>query len=226
MTLVFIQTAGTAGTVDVHVEIFLPWNREDAMVTSTFTTADGPNGAWQIADMVQTGTFADLVFIKTRNTSGHVEVHYDKITGNTARRGGDWSSLYPSSMATTDAAWLMAHLTSASGKPDLVLIQTANTRSGNVELSCATGASNYSKSGGHWISAFNTDAAAGTWCLADMDGDGRLDLVRIQTADTTSGQIEVYYASAASGYKTLRGGASEFNLADGANGVWEVLPAG
>src|SRR3954470_4709481 len=81
--------------------------------------------------------------------------------------------------------------------------------------------------GGHWASRFRTDEAGnGTWLVADMDGDGALDLVYVKTKNTASGRVEVYYASAADGYQRRTGGYTPFDVADGPNGTWQVVPAG
>ena len=77
------------------------------------------------------------------------------------------------------------------------------------------------------MSGFPTDDAGnGTWLVADMSGDGQLDLVFVKTKNTASEKVEVYYASAAEGYQRRRGGYTHFDLADGGNGTWQVVAAG
>ena len=126
-------------------------------------------------------------------------------------------------------AWLMADMTRDGGDhaPDLVFVQTADTASQRVELSYATGSSQFMTLGGQWVTGFVArDPAVGRWLLADMDGDGTLDLVYVKTAGTRSGRVEVYYASAKSGYARITGGYTAFAGADGPNGTWQVVPAG
>ena len=126
--------------------------------------------------------------------------------------------------------WLLGYIgTGPENQPDLVFVQTAGTATGKVELSYATGSSNYSALGAEKPieTGFNTKQAAnGSFHLADMTGDGKPDLVFVKTAKTTSKRVELYWAEAAKGYKKPVGGFTRFDVSQGPTGTWCVLGVG
>jgi hypothetical protein len=186
-------------------------------------------GVWLVVPMVAHlhASVPELVFIQTTDTaSGYVEVYTDNraVWGYSVEDTGPWTTMYPISNGS-NGTWRLADMTGAGTlPPDLVFIQTAETDSGKVEVSYATGASGYTTRGAKWVTDVDTDSAGdGTWHLADMSGDGRPDLVFVKTANTDSGQVEIYYATQADRYRNPIGGATRFPVTEGPNGTWEVV---
>jgi hypothetical protein len=228
-SLLLIRTSGTDPCVKLwvdyrHVGDGLPaWQ-----VPTSFPLWMSGNGIWQAIPMNPdiVNDALDLVLIQTANTDMvHVQYATARNSYNIPHRD------LPTCFTPNDArngTFLMADMGSHGRPADLVFIQTANTASKHVELSYATGASGYKQKGGHWVTDFKTaDAAKGIWMLADMDADGVPDLVFVQTAATVSKRIEVYYALASEDYKSddpILGGYTMFDLAEGPNGTWQVVP--
>ena len=223
--LVFIKTKNTgSGHVEVHVATAdTGFQQSGGDWPSWFGVADADNGTWMMADMNGDGR-PDLVFIKTKNTgSGHVEVHVATADTGFQQSGGDWPSWF--GVADADnGTWMMADM-NGDGRPDLVFIKTKNTGSGHVEVHVATADTGFQQSGGDWPSWFGVaDADNGTWMMADMNGDGRPDLVFIKTKNTGSGHVEVHVATADTGFQQSGGDwPSWFGVAD--NGTWTMAPS-
>lgn len=164
----------------------------------------------------------DLVFVKTANAaSGRVEVHVAWAKGG-FQTVEHYVTVF--NMGEVDnGTWTMADM-EACGRPDLVFIKTANAGSGHVEVDVATVDSDFQILAPH-VTAFNIgDGPDGTWAMADMDGDGRPDLVFIKTANAGSGHVEIHVATAASGFQTVEHYVTWFSPADGPNGTWLVAP--
>jgi hypothetical protein len=236
--LVFVKTVET-GSEFPQLTVTQPSGRYESPYRFQLRPAPGykpqikldraAKGVWLHTPMVahEAGLAPQLVFIQTADTaSGHVEVYaeYAMTWADWVKGAGPWTSMYPISNAP-NGTWLLADMTAAGTlPPDLVFIQTAATNSGSVEVSYATGASGYQTRGDRWVTGFDTETAGdGTWHLADMSGDGRPDLVFVKTANTDSGQVEISYAMQAERYKNPIGGYTRFPVADGPNGVWQVV---
>lgn len=100
----------------------------------------------------------------------------------------------------TDGTWTMADY-DQDGVPDLVFIKTANAATKKTEVHIASGSSTYGTRILDTASVFGEETN-GTWMMADQDRDGIPDLVFVQTAGTTSKDVEVLVASGKSQYKT------------------------
>ena len=108
------------------------------------------------------------------------------------------------------------------GHPDLVLIRSGDgTGTGKVEVHYDTAASGFQRRGGDWGSTFATDGGdpGDHWQMADMDGDGRPDLVLIRSGDGTgTGKVEVHFDTAASGFQQRGGDWGSTFATDGPSG--------
>lgn len=178
-----------------------PYQRRVVATGTKFKVED--NGVWTFAK-------ADLVFIKTKNTTnGKVEVH--KSTWNT--RFQDKLSAESSFDVEDNGVWLMQDYT-GDGRPDLVYIKTRNTPDGNVEIHAATERSGYKELHHRRTSMKSEDD--GTWT---MDENG--DLVYLKTRNTGTAKIEVHVLSKASNYEhfTVHSGTA-FDMEE--DGVWGI----
>ncbi|WP_437981141.1 trypsin-like serine protease [Sorangium sp. So ce117] len=175
------------------------------------------NGVWQLVDYDHDG-IPDLTYIKTSNTtSGRVEVFvasgasgYQSRTLATATTFG----------AETNGVWQLVDY-DHDGIPDLTYIKTSNTTSGRVEVFVASGASGYQSRTLATATTFGAETN-GVWQLVDYDHDGIPDLTYIKTSNTTSGRVEVFVASGASGYQS-RTLATATTFGAETNGVWQLV---
>ena len=226
--LVLIQSRNGTGTgrVEVHFDTAASgFQHRGGDWGSTFATDGGdPGDHWQMADMDGDGR-PDLVLIRSGDGTGtgRVEVHYDTAASGFQHRGGDWGSTFATDGPSGDPGdhWQMADM-DGDGRPDLVLIQSRNgTGTGRVEVHFDTAASGFQHRGGDWGSTFATDGGdpGDHWQMADMDGDGRPDLVLIRSGDGTgTGRVEVHYDTAASGFQHRGGDWGSTFATDGPSG--------
>lgn len=89
-----------------------------------------------------------------------------------------------------------------NGFSDLVFIKRRNTGTNTIEVQVLSGASNYQT----FITQTGTPLGAGEdgngdFFMADVDGDGKPDLVFVKRRNTGSGKIEVHVLSGASNYQ-------------------------
>ncbi|ETS84947.1 hypothetical protein PFICI_02972 [Pestalotiopsis fici W106-1] len=182
-----------------NFDIAGPYQRRALSTGTQFHPED--NGIWTFSK-------ADLVFIKTKNTTnGKVEVHRSTFDS----RFQDKISIESCFNIEDNGTWLMQDYT-GDGTPDLVYIKTKNTPDGNVEIHAASGDTGY-KQLHHRRTNMRTEDD-GTWT---MDSNG--DLVYIKTRNTGSGKIEVHVLSKASNYQTFSvHQATTFNIEN--DGVW------
>jgi hypothetical protein len=128
--LVYIKTRNSgSGKIEYHVASKAS-NYQDFTQHAVTDFAVEDNGTWCLAPKVP-GGFADLYYIKTRNTgSNMVEVHAVSASSNWKTRLID----VPSSFHPEDnGQWLMANYT-RQVLPDLVYIKTRECESGKVEV--------------------------------------------------------------------------------------------
>ncbi|KAJ5670529.1 uncharacterized protein N7477_005892 [Penicillium maclennaniae] len=111
------------------------------------------------------------------------------------------------------------------GTLDLIYIQNRNTDSGKVEITVASGASNFKSylvENLHTVFDVQVD---GRWQMLDLNGDGTLDLVYIKNSNTASNYAEVYVASGASQFATLVS-KTESSLSISNDGTWLLADYG
>jgi hypothetical protein len=128
--LVYIKTHNCgSGKIEYHVASKSSGYKDFTQhVPTDFDVED--NGTWCIAPTCS-GDFADLYYIKTRNTrSGKVEVHaVSASSGWKSRLAAVVTSFEPED----NGWWKMANL-SHQDRPDLVYIKTSSCESGKVEV--------------------------------------------------------------------------------------------
>lgn len=128
--LVFIKTRNSgSGKTEYHVASKASnYQQFSQHVATDFAMEE--NGTWCLAPKCS-GDFADLYYIKTRNTgSGKVEVHAVSAKSEWKSRVMDVASSFD---PEENGQWLMAYFTHQS-KPDLVYIKTRNTGTGKIEV--------------------------------------------------------------------------------------------
>ena len=156
------------------------------------------DGVWTLVDWNADGLL-DLIFIKTSNTgTGKVEVHV--ASGASQFRDRIWES-GSAFLPETDRTWMMADFT-GDGKLDLIYIKPAHCGNFRVEVHVASAASGYQNRVSEKPTAFLA-RNDGTWTMADTTGDGKLDLVFIQTSNTNFGKVEIHVADGKSDYELL-----------------------
>ena len=157
----------------------------ETRVLETGTTfGNETDGVWTLADWNGDGR-PDLIFIKTGNTgTGRVEVHVASGASNYRERIWESGSTF---LPETDGTWMMADFT-GDGKLDLIYIKTAHCGSCQVEVHVASAASGYQTRVFEKPTCF-IPWNDGTWTMADTTGDGKLDLIFIQTATPTSEKL-------------------------------------
>ncbi|KAG0588001.1 hypothetical protein KC19_2G207800 [Ceratodon purpureus] len=128
--LVFIKTRNTgSGKIEYHVASKSSNYQQFTQHVATDFAAE-ENGTWRLAPICS-GDFADLYYIKTRNTgTGMVEVH-------AVSAASGWKSRIIATGTSfnleENGQWLMAHLTRQT-QPDLVYIKTRNCGSDKIEV--------------------------------------------------------------------------------------------
>jgi hypothetical protein len=106
-------------------------------------------------------------------------------------------------------------------RQDLCFVKTRNTASGKVEAFTATNSSRYT-TGRSSATRFSSAEADNGWF--GMHGNGNIYFVK--TKNTASGTIEVFTATASSGYTEGISTATRFLINDGANGTFGMLVNG
>jgi 5-hydroxyisourate hydrolase-like protein (transthyretin family) len=191
------------------------------------TTLPASGGTWVTSDnypssTIPSTTFArrDLAFVKWAPTgSGRIEVHTATAASGYASFGVHAAT--PIGASDTNGVFDMADV-NADGRADLVYIKRRNTGSGRIEVHWVSAATGYSSFGGNIATVFSAaNDPNGSFEMADMNGDGRADLVFTKTRNTGSGRIELHWADAASGYARFGANlATAFSLADAGNGYF------
>ena len=168
----------------------------------------------------QTGPIDDLGFVKTTNTPGTVEAHWDTVRGGAFVRAGDATSDFSPADASNGTWQLFG---SANGAPELGFVKTKSTGTGSVEVHWDTLQGGTYRRAGDYASDFSSaDASNGTWSLFGSDsGAPRLGFVKLQ--NTGSGEVEGH-ADALQGsvYKRTADYVSDFSTGDAGNGNWQI----
>ena len=160
------------------------------------------NGTWQVAPYAikPPPNPLDLMLIRTDTPNAGVEVAVDYL--HIGPDGAPAWTLH-SSFAIWQGPWALGRVSlwcvnflRGSAYPDLVFIQTKDTDKVHVQFT------EYHQSSGQPATDYRTLypgslGESGTWLMADMEGKGDRppDLVFIQTTKTTSGVVELSYAT-------------------------------
>jgi 5-hydroxyisourate hydrolase-like protein (transthyretin family) len=173
-----------------------------------------------VKDLASSSATRDLAYVKWAPTgSGRIEVH--TATAASGYAGFGVHAATPIGAGDTNGVFDMADV-NADGRADLVYIKRRNTGSGRIEVHWVNAATGYRGYGGNLASVFSAvDDPNGSFEMADMNGDGRADLVFTKNRNTGSGRVELHWADAVGGY--ARFGANlvtGFSPADAGNGYF------
>jgi hypothetical protein len=186
LDLIYIKNRNTASG-KVEVRVASGGSSFENIVLETETAFDIQiNGHWQVFDVDGDGIL-DLVFIQNSNTASN------KVIVHIASGASGFTSVTKKVETTfdigDDGSWQMVNYDN-DAVADLAYVQNINTFSGYVEISIASGASDYQSIVQSVPSSYSTENN-GVWQMIDWDDDGVLDLVYIKTLDT-SGTVEVH----------------------------------
>jgi hypothetical protein len=234
--LVLIKTRDTdSSEVEVHYRSYASNYQKGGVFVSSFPEQFGPKGTWLAVKMDAARHYdsPDLVLVDTGAGTLQEALAPVTVQARAFDRGfklpvdhSPWSTRFQR-MVAMNGTWLIADMAPDGSEhpPDLVFVQTAETKSNMVELSYASGASGYRSLSPTYITGFHTyDAPLGTWHLADMNQDGRPDLVFVKTQNTDSGNVEIYWALAGDEYKQTVGGFTMWGTEEEPSGTWQVVP--
>ena len=169
----------------------------------------------------QTGPIDDLAFVKTTNTPGTVEAHWDTVREGSFKRAGDATSDFSPADASNGTWQLFG---SANGAPELGFIKTKSTGTSSIEVHVDTLQGGTYKRVGDYGSDFSpADASNGTWQLFGS-ANGAPELGFIKTKSTGTSSIEVHVDTLQGGtYKRVGDYGSDFSPADASNGTWQLF---
>ncbi|HEY1833548.1 MAG TPA: hypothetical protein VGG08_03865 [Solirubrobacteraceae bacterium] len=158
----FVKTANTPGSIEVHwATAASGYQQRGGDYTSDFSPGDAGNGTWQLFGSVNGAP--ELGFIKTANTPGTVEVHWDVLSGGSYVRAGDYTSDFSPGDAG-NGTWKLFGI--AGAPPELGFIKLRNTQSSTVEVHWdVLGQSSYVRAGDSTSDFSPTDANNGSWQL-------------------------------------------------------------
>lgn len=195
--------SGTAtGKVEVHVlsaaSNYTTW----VLHVATPLPAVAP-GTWQFRlSQPADGSPADLVGVLGNGASGKVEVHaLSRANNYTTWTLHEATALAPAPAGTWD--YLVAPPAPGAPAGDLVAVNRGTGASGRVEVHTLAAASGYRQFTVHAATAFMPAvSAAQEFSLADLDADGRPDLVGTFLQGGGSARTEFHALSGGSGYTT------------------------
>jgi hypothetical protein len=197
------RTSGDDDNLDQAVQaVSAPYSQVILQTGTGLGQTEDSNGDFRLADVDLDGRL-DLVYVKRRGTgTGTVEVHV-----LSAASGFQHFIVQTDTglSATEDNSgdFLIADL-DRDGRPDLVFIKRRSTASGTIEVHALSGASGFRQFIVDTATAFSAaENAFGDFSLADVDRDGRPDLVYIKRQQTGTGTIEVHVLSGASGFQQI-----------------------
>lgn len=237
--LVLIKTSGNK---DGHVAIRVAdgadrFQTGPADLATGWAEADAAGGTAVIVPYAfrDRKPLPDLVLIKARGPNDLMFVH----TCFAPQHGqGDDSNVMTAFQASwaAEGSWFMAPMAplwpgdpGLDRRPDLIFVKTANTQNQkNVDVYHAYFGHAFTERRGPSHSPFLvSNAAKGTWLMGyfSTGRDKQPDLVFVQTAGTTSGKVELSYATASSNYGALGTPTpivTGFNTKQAANGSFHL----
>lgn len=156
-----------------------------------------------LADFDHDGV-ADLFtfFTSTESGSGMTEIHVLSGASGYSQFIDHVATPFELLGDTPNIRFVLAD-TDGDNIPDLVGIKEFNTGSGMVEVHVLSGASNYQQWTNHVATAQPqfSDASNIQFFMADVDRDGKPDLVMVYTTNTGTGTVELHILSGASNYQ-------------------------
>lgn len=202
--LVVVNTANTStGKVEVHAmdgaNGFSTWI-EHAVTPLGYTD---PSQKFALADINEDNR-DDFVIINTQNTgSGKVEIHaLDAATHYTSWLG-HWVT--PADYLNPNTQQVLVGDANGDKRPDVLVVNTANTSSGLTEVHELNGANGFSTWQAHWLTPVGLLSPTQRLAIGDANADKIADLFIINAANTGSGKVELHSLSGATHYSSWLG---------------------
>jgi hypothetical protein len=217
------NSAGAPADQDLSFEPIASWESG----TSDLRTAAARDGSVQMADMDGDG-HPELVFIRSRDDgSGRVELSWYRAPATRFAQAVHYAfagSARTSMQADPAEGSFQLKDVDQDGRPDLVFMQT-ETASGRVEVNWYTASSGFHDHGSATSGLSTVDLRDGDLQMANMDRDHRPDLVFIKSTATASGQVEVHWLTAATGFSERAASPTKFSVAEHPLGQFSMVDA-
>ena len=214
-----------ATRLEVHVVSGRSGYQKYSLETTTpWSGAESATGIFRLCECDGDGR-ADLALVKAPKAAGaKLEVHV--LTGASNYQAFDTEVVTPLNAADAANGAFAFGDTDGDGRAELAFIKTVNTATPNAEIHLLSGRDRYRSFILQRITGIaGTLAAHSVMQLAQVDDDGRADLVAVQTSGTGSGAVEVHAVSAASEYQTwVAQRVSAYQLADADLGTFHMVP--
>jgi surface antigen len=202
--VVVVDTTNTSsGHVEVHAldgtNGFSTWI-EHAVTPLAYTN---PTQKFALAD-INDDDRDDLLVINTRNTgSGKVEIHALDAATHYSAWLGHWVT--PASYLDLDTQQLLVGDANGDKRPDMLVVDTANTSSGLSEVHELNGANGFSTWQAHWVLPVGPLSPTQRLAMGDANADKIDDLFIVNAVATGSGKVEVHLLNGATHYSTWLG---------------------
>lgn len=204
--LVVVNTQNTgSGKVEVHAMNgatgFGSWVENATTVMGAANTSQ----VFGLADINEDNR-ADLVVVNTTNTgSGKVEVHALDAATHYSTWIGHWVT--PADYLNLAQQQVLVGDANGDGRPDILIVNTANTGSGKVEVHELDGNNGFASWQGHQVTLADHLTATQRLTVGDVNADRIADLLVVDTdgSQTGSGKVEVHPLSGATHYSTWLG---------------------
>ncbi len=146
----------------------------------------------------------DLLVINTQNTgSGKVEIHALDAATHYSAWLGHWVT--PANYLDLDTQQLLVGDANGDKRPDVLVVDTANTSSGLTEIHELNGANGFSTWQAHWVLPVDPLDSTQSLAMGDANADKIDDLFIINTVATGSGKVEVHLLNGATHYSAWLG---------------------
>ncbi|GGQ48317.1 hypothetical protein GCM10010166_15630 [Couchioplanes caeruleus subsp. azureus] len=188
LDLVAVQRSGTAsGRIELRVIDGAAGFQRYLLETTTALAATDERPAFSMADWNADGRLDLVVIQKSGTASRKTEIRvldgaasFQRPLVETATALGTTDERH----ALSTADW------NGDGRLDLVAVQKSGTRSGKTDVRVLDGARGFGRDLVQARTAWGAADERHVFLTADWNGDGRLDLVRVQKSGTKSGRTE------------------------------------
>jgi hypothetical protein len=204
--MVVVNTVNTgSGKVELHAmdgaNGFANWI-ENAVTPIDYTNS---TQKYALADLNDDNR-SDLLVINTQNTgSGKVEVHALDAATHYSTWIGHWVT--PADYLDLNNQQVLVGDANGDKRPDILVVNTANTGSGKVEVHEINGANGFSTWQAHWTTPADYLSTSQRLAIGDLNADKIADLAIVNTdgLQTGSGKVEVHPLSGATHYSSWLG---------------------